>query len=118
MQSSQVIASIVKVCIHGLSVLLAAYVIPGIKVKNFFHAIIVALFLAILNYTIKPIMTLLSLPITILTFGLFLLVINALCVMLASVIVPKFGVKDFWAALLFGIVVSIFNYVLEIFLLS
>jgi putative membrane protein len=80
---------------------------PGVYVAGFTTSIIVALVLGLLNIFIKPIMVLLTLPFTIITFGLFLLVINALIIMLCTQIVGGFSVASFWTAFLFSVILSI-----------
>lgn len=95
--------------IGGLAVLSAAYVLPGVHVANFFSALITALVLGIVNAFLKPLLILLTLPINILTLGLFTLVINAFLVMLADLVVPGFKVDSFWWALLFGLVLWVIN---------
>lgn len=94
--------------ISTLAILLAAYLIPGVTV-TLIAAVVLAVVLAIINIFFKPIILLLTLPINILTLGLFSLVINALLIMLAAKIVPDFSVSGFWTALLFSIVVSLIN---------
>jgi putative membrane protein len=79
---------------------------PGIVVDGWTTAIIVALVLGLLNIFIKPILILFTLPATILTLGLFLLVINAIIIMLCDELVPGFEVRGFWWALLFSLVLS------------
>lgn len=87
---------------------IAAYLIKGVTV-TLVGAFVLAIVLGIIHTFIKPIVTLLTLPITILTLGLFSLIVNALFVLLASVIVPGFSVDGFWSALLFAIVLSLVN---------
>lgn len=87
---------------------IAAYIIKGVSV-TVLGAFVLAIVLGILHTFIKPIVTLLTLPITILTLGLFSLVVNALFVLLAAQIVPGFIVNGFWPALLFAIVLSLVN---------
>lgn len=86
-----------------------AYVLPGVHVANFTAALIVALALGVINAIIKPVLIILTLPITILTLGLFALVLNALLILLVSAIVPGFVVDGFLWALVFGVVLSIVN---------
>lgn len=94
------------------SILGAAYLIKGVVVAGLWPALILALVLGLINVIIKPILILITLPINILTLGLFTLVINALLIMLASTIVKGFEIGGFWNALLFSILVSLFNYLL------
>lgn len=84
-------------------------VLSGIEVADFWTAFIFAVILALLNVFVKPILILLTLPVTILTLGLFLFVINALVILLASRIVEGFVVENFWWGLLFALLLSIIN---------
>ena len=88
-------------------VLLIAHFMPGVHVAGFTTALIVAVVLGLLNIFIKPILVILTLPVSILTLGLFLLVINALIILLCTNIVGGFSVDSFWTALLFSIVLSL-----------
>jgi putative membrane protein len=99
--------------LSALVILSAAYVLPGVKIEGFFTALVVALILGVVNAVLKPILVILTLPINILTLGLFTLVINALLIMLTSSLVPGFRVESFWWALLFGILLSVINAFLD-----
>ena len=104
----------VSLLVSGLAVLIAAFLLPGVRVENMVYAIIVAAVLALLNAFIKPLLILLTIPITLFTFGLFLLVINAGLILLADFIVPEgFEVDGFWWALLFSIVLWAINSLFE-----
>lgn len=100
--------------VMALAVLVTALVLPGVSVAGFISALLFALVLGLLNIFIKPLLLLLTLPINILTLGLFTLVINALLIMLAAAIVPGFRVDGFLWALVFGIVLSVILYLLEV----
>lgn len=102
-----------RILISGLAVLITAYLLPGVKVDGMLGAVIVAAVLALLDAVIKPIMVILTLPVTFITLGLFLLVINACVILLASKIVPGFLVDGFWWALLFSIILALINSILE-----
>ena len=99
--------------ISALAVLAAAYLLPGIQVASFTTALVTALVLGIINAVLKPLFLLLTLPINIITFGLFTLVVNASLVMLTTYLVPGFIVDNFWWALLFSLVLSIINSFLQ-----
>ena len=105
---------IIKWLIMTASVMIAAYVIPGVTVRSFFSALWVALFLGIVNMLLKPFLILITLPINILTLGLFTFVINGVIILLASSIVKGFQVSGFWIAVLFSIVLSIINYLMNL----
>ncbi len=101
--------TIIKLFLMGVAVMISAYIIPGVRVDGFLVAVVVAVILSIVNFLVKPIVTLLTLPINILTLGLFNLVINALMIILVSSVVPGFFVASFGWAVLFGIVLSLVN---------
>ena len=96
-----------------LAVLGTSYILPGVSVSGFWAALMTALVLGVINVVIKPILLFLTLPINILTLGVFTFVINALLILLVSVIVPGFSVVSFWWALLFSIVITILVYILN-----
>ncbi|MEK7086341.1 MAG: phage holin family protein [Patescibacteria group bacterium] len=96
--------------ISTIAILIAAYLVPGVSVTPT-SALIAAVVLGALNLFIRPILVVLTLPITVITLGFFSLVINALLVMLVAYIVPAFLIADFWTALLFALVLSIVNWV-------
>ena len=98
-----------------LAVLLAAYVVPGFAVTSFYTAVIVALILGILNITIKPLLVLLTLPLNLLTLGLFTLVINALLLWFIASFVQGFSVSGFIPALLGGLVIAVVGWLLHKF---
>jgi putative membrane protein len=100
---------IIRFLLNGLAVVLTAYLLPGVTVEDYGTALIVALVLSIANLIVKPILILFTIPITILTLGLFLLVINALIILLADYLVEGFEVTGFWWALLFSLILSVFN---------
>ncbi|MBI2304916.1 MAG: phage holin family protein [Chloroflexi bacterium] len=93
----------------ALAITAAAYLLPGVHVQSFVTALVVALVLGIINVILKPVLLILTLPINILTLGLFTLVINAVLIMFTTVIVSGFSVDSFWWALIFGLLLSIFN---------
>jgi putative membrane protein len=103
--------------VNALALLLVAYLVPGIVVSSFYSALIVAVIIAIVNVTIKPLLLLLTLPISVMTLGLFALVINALCFWFVASFVDGFAVSGFWAAffgaLLFSVVTTIANRYVE-----
>jgi putative membrane protein len=104
---------LISLLLSGLADLISAYVIPGVQVNGFFTAVVVAVILAIVNAVIRPVLILLTLPINILTLGLFTFIISALMVMLTATIVPGFTVNGFVAALLFAVVLSLVNGLLD-----
>lgn len=99
----------IRFLLNGVAVVLTAYLLPGVDVTDFWTALIVALVLILANMIVKPILIVLTIPITIVTLGLFLLVINALIILMADYLVDGFSVDGFWWALLFSLILSLFN---------
>jgi putative membrane protein len=104
---------IIQIIISALAVYFTAWLLPGVSIENFPSAIIVAIVLGLLNVFLKPILQIVSLPITILTLGFFLLIINAFIIILASYLVGSFHVDNFWWALVFSIIVSVVIGIME-----
>ncbi len=105
---------IIKLFLNSAAAILAAYILPGVHLESFFYALILAALLAVLNVSVKPILIFLTIPATIVTLGLFLLVINAFIIEIAAwVLTPSFYVDSFWWALLFSILLSLINSIFE-----
>jgi putative membrane protein len=104
---------IIRFLLNGLAVLVTSYLLEGVSVDGYMTALIVALVLSAANAIVKPILIVLTIPITVLSLGLFLLVINALIILLVDYLVPKFEVSGFWWALLFSLILSIFNSIFD-----
>lgn len=98
---------IVNLLVTALLVFLLANFLPGVSVDGYGSSIIVVIVLTLLNIFIKPILQIISIPVTILTLGLFLFVINALIIWMCSGLVSGFHIDGFWYALLFSLVLSI-----------
>ncbi|OGI63323.1 hypothetical protein A2818_01255 [Candidatus Nomurabacteria bacterium RIFCSPHIGHO2_01_FULL_40_12] len=107
--------TIIHFVISALAIMVTAYVLPGVNVEGLFVAFVLAVVLGAINAILRPILIFLTLPLSIITLGLFVLVINALLILLASYIVPGFTVSSFWSAFLFGIVLAIVSWVLQKF---
>ncbi len=111
----QVMSFLVKTLITTFAVVITAYLLaPGVIVENFATALVVAFVLGVLNMILKPILIILTIPVTVMSFGLFLLVINAFIIQLAAWVVSGFEVKTFWWALLFSVILSIVSWFLEL----
>lgn len=98
---------LIRIIISALVAFGLSYILPGVHINSFITALILAVVLALLNAIVKPILVILTLPITILTLGLFLLVINSLIILICTHLVAGFAVDGFWWALLFSILLSI-----------
>ncbi|HCY81035.1 MAG TPA: hypothetical protein DHV22_05200 [Xanthomarina gelatinilytica] len=103
---------IVRVLLTAIAVVLLAKLLPGVAVEGFTSAIVVAIVIGLLNVRVKPILVILTLPITVVTLGLFLLVINAGIILLADNFIDGFTVTGFWVALLFSLLLSFLQSIL------
>jgi len=101
---------LLKFLIFSLAIMLTGWILQGINVDSIYTALWLALFLALINVTLKPILVLLTLPINILTLGLFTFVINAGMILLAESVIKGFEVAGFWWAVLFSIVLAVMNW--------
>lgn len=104
---------LVKILLSAIGVGIASYLLPGVSVDGFWAALVVAGLLALFNVTLKPILIILTIPITVLTLGLFLLVINALLILLIDSLIGGFMVSNFWWALAFSIILTIITSLFE-----
>lgn len=104
-----------RLIVSTLAIMITAYIMPGVHISAPTTALLVALVLSLLNSFVKPILIFLTLPVTLVTMGLFLLVINALMILLAGSIVTGFQVDGFWTAFFFSMVLSLVNAVLSSF---
>jgi putative membrane protein len=100
---------LVHLLVSALLLWLVSQFVSGIYISGFGSAIVAAIVLGIVNFLVRPILVILTLPITILTLGLFLIVINALMLLLTSSLVPGFHVASFGAALIGGLLLGLFN---------
>jgi len=103
-----------QVVVMTLATLLATWILPGVTIDSVGAAVLTAVVIALLNSFIRPILIVLTLPFTIVTMGLFIFFINALIILLASGLVSRFHVDGFGSALLFSLLLTGFNYLLEI----
>ncbi|MFC4268094.1 phage holin family protein [Polaribacter marinivivus] len=101
--------TLLKILLTALAVIVLANILPGVSVNGYLSAIIVALVISLLNMFVRPLLIFFTLPATIVTFGLFLFVINAIIILLANKLVDGFTVNGFWTALFFSILLSIFR---------
>lgn len=115
-QKTNYMKFILRLLLSTVAVVVLSKILPNVSVDNYTTAILVALVLSLLNFIVRPIMVILTLPITIVTFGLFLLVINATIIMLADHFIDGFAVNGFWWALLFSLLLSFLQSILFSFL--
>lgn len=107
---------ILKMLLTAIAVVILAQILPGVQVDGYMSAIIVAIVLGLLRIFVRPLIILFTLPITIMTLGLFLFVINAVIILLADKLIDGFAVSGFWYALLFSLLLSFFQSILYSFL--
>ena len=98
---------VLRIIISAVVAFALSYILSGVHIQSFVTALILAVVLGLLNIFVKPLLIILTLPITIFTFGLFLFVINALIILLAAKFVNGFRVDGFWWALLFSLLLSV-----------
>jgi len=98
--------------INTLSIFAVSYILSGIEIDSITTALIVAVVMAVLNVTLKPLLIVLTIPLTVLTFGLFLLVVNVLVLYAADALIDGFRIAGFWWALAFSLLVSLVNSIL------
>ena len=99
--------------LNAIALLGVAYIYPGVQIQDWKSAAIAALVLGLVNTLVKPILVLLTLPVTILTLGLFLVVLNALLFWGVAEVLPGFHVNGFWAAVLGAILYSVIGWLLS-----
>jgi putative membrane protein len=97
---------LLNILVSGIAVAIASYLTPGVRVDGYLDAMVVAVFLALVNSTIGPLLKFLTLPLDILTLGLISLIINVLMVLIVGQLVPGFSVDGFWVALIFAVLLS------------
>lgn len=106
---------ILRWLISALAILITSYLLPGVALSGVVTALIVAAVLGVINVFLRPMLLILTLPVNILTLGLFTFVINGLLILLTSALVPGFSVASFWWAMLFSLVLSLASMVLHSF---
>lgn len=104
---------LIKWLLSSIALLITAYIIPGVEIAGFWTALWLAAALGLLNILIKPILIILTLPVNILTLGLFTFIINGLIVLLASTIIKGFEVEGLLTAVFFSITLAIVNYLIN-----
>jgi putative membrane protein len=103
---------LLRVLLNAVAVFVAAWLVPGVVVSGPAAAIVAGLLLGLVNALVRPILLLLTLPFTLLTLGLFIFVVNAICFALTAALVPGFRISGFLAALFGSIVVSLVSWIL------
>lgn len=101
--------TLIRWVIYAILIVFVSWIVPGIEVDNFVSAMLVCVILALINTFIKPFIQLITLPVTIITMGLFTFIINALMLMLAGLVAPGFEVEGFLSALIGSLLLSLFS---------
>ena len=105
---------LVRLTLMAIAVMVGAWVLPGVEVESFWAVLLTAAVISLLNNLVRPVLIVITLPATVLTLGLFLFVVNAVVILMASAIVSGFRVDGFGWALLFSLVLTVVNYLLEL----
>lgn len=100
---------VIRFLLSGVAVMLTSYLLSGVHVADYWAALLVAVLVSFANLFVRPILILFTIPITVLTLGLFLLVINSLLILSVDYLVDDFRVDGFWWALAFSLILSVFN---------
>jgi putative membrane protein len=109
---------LLRLLLNALALMVAAYFVPGLTLSGPGAAIVAGIVLGFVNAIIKPILFLLTLPFTLITLGLFLFVLNAICLALTAAVVPGFTIAGFWSALFGALIVSIVSWVVNATIVS
>lgn len=109
---------IMKILLTAIAVFVLAHVLPGVSLDGYMSALIVAIVLGVLRIVVRPVLILLTLPLTIVTLGIFLLFVNAFIILLADYFVAGFSVKNIWHGILFSVLLSVLQSILHNFLKS
>ena len=111
-QASNTGGMIRNLLVNTISIFAVSYILSGIEIDSFLTALVVAVVMAALNVTLKPLLVLITIPLTVVTFGLFLLVVNVLVLYAAEALIDDFHIAGFWWALAFSLLVSFINSIL------
>jgi putative membrane protein len=104
---------LIRVVVNAVAIWLATQIVPGITARSTTTVVAAALVLGLINALVRPVLLILTLPLTLVTLGLFLFVLNAVCLWLTSVVVPGFEVRGFWSAFGGALIVSALSWVVN-----
>jgi putative membrane protein len=102
-----------RLVLNGVAIIVAAWIVPGLQLTGVLPALVAGAILGVVNALVRPVLLILTLPLTLVTLGLFIFVINALCLALTASVVPGFEISGFWAALFGALLVSIVSWILN-----
>lgn len=104
---------LIHTLVQGIAIFLTAYLLPGVFLESYWTALLVAIVLGIVNATVKPLLFILTLPITLVTLGLFTFILNAIIILLVDALIPGFALGGFLNALLFSLLLSVIGGILH-----
>jgi len=102
-----------RILLNGIAIIVAAWFVPGLHLAGLLSGLLAGAILGVVNALVRPVLVLLTLPLTLVTLGLFIFVVNALCLGLTAALVPGFAISGFWAALLGALVVTVVSWILN-----
>ena len=102
-----------KVFLNGIAIIVAAWFVPGLYLAGMGTALVAGAILGVVNVLVKPVLVVLTLPLTLVTFGLFLFVVNGICLGVTAALVPGFGISGFWAAVFGALIVTVVSWLLN-----
>jgi putative membrane protein len=102
-----------RLVLNGIAIIIAAWIVPGLQLTSVLAALAAGAILGVVNALVRPVLFILTLPLTLVTLGLFIFVINALCLGLTAAVVPGFEISGFGAAFIGALLVSIVSWVLN-----
>jgi putative membrane protein len=102
-----------RMVLNGLAIVIAAWIVPGLQLTGILPALVAGAILGVVNALVRPVLFILTLPLTLVTLGFFIFVINALCLALTAAIVPGFEIGGVWAAFFGALLVSIVSWILN-----
>ncbi len=104
---------LVRLLLNGIAIIVAAWLLPGIHITSPFAGLVAGIILGFVNAIVRPVLFVLTLPFTLVTLGLFIVVLNAICFGLTAWLVPGFSVDGFWWALLGALLVTVVSWILN-----
>ncbi len=107
-----------RLLLNGVAILIAAWLVPGVEVSGTGAALAAGALLGLVNAAVRPVLIILTLPLTLVTLGLFIFVVNAICVGLTAALIPGFALASYWAAFLGALVISVASWILNGLLLA
>jgi putative membrane protein len=102
-----------RLLLNGIAIIVAAWLLPGLDLAGPGSALAAGVLLGLVNAVVRPVLFVLTLPLTLVTLGLFLFVLNALCLAIAAALVPGFAISGFWSAVMGALLISVVSWVLN-----